>query len=344
MLKIGLIGAGYMGSMHATCYKALSSESVTIAAVADLREEKAKDVAEKFGAKVYRTGMELIEDADVDAIDICLPTYLHTEHAVSAMKKGYPVFIEKPLCLKVEEIELLMKTKEETQVPVMVGQCIRFWSEYEWLKGIIEEGKYGKVISAVFKRLSSGPTWAWKDWLNKTEYSGTVAMDMHIHDVDFVRYILGEPEEVSAVASRDEDGVIQQIFSTFQYDNGKNTKDSVVTVEACWDYPDAFPFTTEYRVKFEKATIVNSTESTPSLVIYPNDGGKIVPELEKEFEGESDLGGNVSSLGGYYNELKYFVNGLNNNTPLTVSPLEDAAKSVQLIHKVIDSSGGAKLQ
>ena len=88
MVKIGLIGAGFMGSMHAACYEALKEEGVQVAAVADLRADYAKKAAEKFGAEIYETGMELIEKADVEAVDICLPTYLHAAHVLAAMKAG----------------------------------------------------------------------------------------------------------------------------------------------------------------------------------------------------------------------------------------------------------------
>ena len=66
-----------------------------------------------------------------------------------------------------------------------------------------------------------------------------------MHDADYVRYLLGEPEELSAEAARDEAGVIQQIFATYRY--GK----AAVAVEAGWDYPAAFPFCMAYRIKFE---------------------------------------------------------------------------------------------
>lgn len=334
MLRIGLIGAGYMGSMHAACYQALVGEGVTVTAVADVRREYAAKAAEAFQAKVYEDGMELIEQADVDAVDICLPTYLHAGFAVAAMKKGRAVFIEKPVCMKKEEMELLLKTEAETKVPVMVGQCIRLWSEYAWLKDAVTENVYGKVCSAVFKRVSPAPTWAWEGWLQKAECSGTVAMDMHIHDVDYVRYLLGDPKEVQASVSRDGEGMIQQIFASYDYGN------LPVTIEACWDYPEAFPFEMYYRIKFEEATIVFSSSASPSLVVYPKTGGRIVPELEKEFESENDIGGNVSSLGGYYNELKYFTDRLKASEQPSIATLAESVKSVELVLTEIEKAGG----
>ncbi len=323
-----------MGSMHAACYKALVGEGVMIAAVADIRQEYAVKAAEAFQAKVYGDGMELIADGDVDAIDICLPTYMHAEYAAAAMKKGKAVFVEKPVCMKKEEMDLLLKLEEETKAPVMVGQCIRLWSEYAWLKETVSKNVYGKVCSAVFKRVSPAPTWAWEGWLQKAECSGTVAMDMHIHDVDYVRYLLGDPKKMQAGVSRNGTGMIQQIFASYDYGN------LPVTIEACWDYPEAFPFEMYYRIKFEEATAVFSSAASPSLVVYPKDGGRIVPELEKEFESENDIGGNVSSLGGYYNELKYFTDQIKASEPLTIATLAESVKSVELVLKEIEEVGG----
>ena len=92
MLKVGLIGCGFMGQMHANCYKNI--EGVTLAAVADIRKEKAEDIAKGTDAAIYGDGMELIEQADVDVIDICLPTFLHAKYALAAMEKVSYVFVE----------------------------------------------------------------------------------------------------------------------------------------------------------------------------------------------------------------------------------------------------------
>jgi len=330
MLKVGLIGCGFMGGMHAACYEVI--EGAELVAVADVRREKAEELS-KGKAQIYSTGMELIEKADVDIIDICLPTFLHTEHAVAAMKKGVNVFIEKPVCMSKEEGELLLKTEKETGAKVQVGQVIRLWDEYMWLKGAYDTNKYGKIKSAVFQRLSSSPTWGWENWLHTAERSGSMALDLHIHDVDFMRYLLGEPDGMSSRAVRGENGMIEQIFTTYTYG------DVSVTTEGCWDYPADFPFTATFRVKFEKATVVNDANG---LAVYLNDGGIEKPEIKPAFVGDNNIGGNVSSLGGYYNELKYFVDKLTNGEELTAAPLCEGVKSVELVLKEIESVGGAQ--
>ena len=331
MIKVGLIGCGFMGGMHAACYAALAALDVKVVAVADVRPEFAKKLAGE-GTAIYETGMELIANADVDVVDICLPTHLHTAHAVAAMKAGKHVFVEKPVCFNDEEMDLLLATEKETGVKVQVGQVIRQWTEYVWLKQTVDSGVYGKVLHGQFRRLSSLPTWAWDNWLHQVDKSGGVAVDMHVHDVDFVRYILGEPDTVKAHAYRDEDGVIQQINALFGYGS-----DVSISVEAGWNYPADFPFTADFRVKFEKATVVNAGGA---LTVYPNEGGAFNPELAEEFQGDNDIGGNVSSLGGYYNELKYFVEGLQGKNDLSVATIAEAIKSVQLVKKEVAAAGG----
>lgn len=331
MIKVGLIGCGFMGGMHAACYAALAPLGVKVVAVADVRPDFAKQLAGEDTA-VFECGMDLIANADVDVVDICLPTYLHTEHAVAAMKAGKHVFVEKPICLDEAEMELLLATEKETGVKVQVGQVIRQWTEYVWLKQAVDSGVYGKVLHAQFRRLSSLPTWAWEGWLHQMDKSGGVATDMHVHDVDFVRYILGEPDTVKAQAYRDEAGVIQQINALLGYGDRVS-----VSVEAGWNYPPDFPFTADFRVKFEKATMVLSGGV---LTVYPNEGGAFQPELAEAFQGENNIGGNISSLGGYYNELKYFVEGLLGQNDLSVATVAEAVASVKLVKKEIEAAGG----
>lgn len=329
MQKIGLIGCRYMGSVHASCYKEIEGDRIV--AVADTDMEKAEEIAKVHGAEIYTSGMDLIENADVDVIDICLPTYLHTSHAVAAMKKGRNVFIEKPVCMTKEDGDLLLKVQKETGAKVQVGQVVRSWDEYAWLKETADKKIYGEIQSAVFKRISAVPRWSSKNWLHDAGKSGSVALDFHIHDVDYMRYLMGEPDGFTTRALRNEHGIMEEIFTSFTYGN------AVVTVEGGWDYPADFPFEMEFRVKFEKAAVVFNSQG---LAVYPNEGGQINPKIKRLFESESNIGGNLSSFGGFYNELKSFVDNLNAGKEITVAPLDEGVKSVRLILDIVESAGG----
>ena len=224
MIKIGLIGCGFMGNMHASCYKLIDGVEVT--AVADVRREKAEEIAN--GATIYSDGLDLINNADVDAIDICLPTYLHAEYAIKAMEKVKYVFVEKPVALTNEQALEMMKKSQETGSQIQVGQVIRFWDEYVELKKIVEEGKLGKVVNANFRRLSPRPTWGWENWLLNTKLSGGAAQDLHVHDIDYIISIFGLPEKFNTIKN--------VIGETNSYVNTiMQYKDFVVSAEGTWD-------------------------------------------------------------------------------------------------------------
>ncbi len=335
MLKVGLIGCGGMGSVHARSWLELS-DRVQLTAIADPQPEKAKEFCEKTGAKLYPSGEELLKNEQLDIADICVPTFLHTQYAVAAMEKGVNVFCEKPLCLNQSEAELLLKTKEKTGVQFQVGQVIRFWDEYRFVKHAADSGTFGKVLSGVFTRLSPNPKWSWENWFNDYTRSGTMALDLHVHDVDFIRYLMGrEPDEFHTVCTRDTGGVLQQIFTSFQYG------DAIFTAEGCWDYPDSFPFSMSFRIKFEKATVTYKSDET--LMVYPETGEAYEPQLEQMNAEDINSGINVSNQGAYTNELRFFADLVSNGVKQEIAPLSEGVKSVLLALKEIDAAGGPKI-
>ncbi|MBQ3181250.1 MAG: Gfo/Idh/MocA family oxidoreductase [Clostridia bacterium] len=315
MLKVGLIGCGFMGEMHANCYKNI--EGVELAAVADIRKEKAEALACGTNAVIYETGKELIENTQVDIIDICLPTFLHCEHALLAMDKVKYVFVEKPVALTYEEAQEMIKKAEATGCNVQIGQVIRFWDEYVKLKELMTEGKLGKVINANFRRISPVPTWGWNGWLSDVALSGGAAQDLHVHDVDYVLSLFGEPKEIASVKNTlgEQNSYINSLLS---YD------DFVVTVEGTWGLPVTHPFSATFRVVFENGVL--STESG-KLMLYTNDSDEEI-KIEKKDIGAGASGGNISDLGGYYNELVYFTDCAKENKKVEKATLKDAAESL----------------
>ncbi|MBQ6922782.1 MAG: Gfo/Idh/MocA family oxidoreductase, partial [Clostridia bacterium] len=233
MIKVGLIGCGFMGAMHYNCYNNIAGVKVT--AVADIRREKAEELVKGADAVIYGDGKDLIAKADVDIIDICLPTFLHAEYALSAMDKVKYLFVEKPVALTNGQAAAMLKKSEKTGCNVQVGQVIRFWDEYVELKKIIESGKYGKVINANFRRLSPRPTWGWNDWLLDDKLSGGAAQDLHIHDTDYVLSVFGKPKKFYSV--KNSAGEKNSYINTLMQYNG-----FTVTVEGTWDLPATRPF------------------------------------------------------------------------------------------------------
>lgn len=319
MLKVGLIGCGFMGTMHANCYKNL--EGVELAAVADLRNEKAQEIANGTSAAIYADGMDLIANAEVDVIDICLPTYLHAKYALAAMDKVKYLFVEKPVTLTVKESKELIKKAEATGCQVQVGQVIRFWDEYVALRNIINENKYGKVVNANFRRISPSPDWGWNNWLHDISLSGGAAQDLHIHDIDYVLSLFGEPKKLHTVKNilNEKNSYINTVM---EY------SDFVVGVEGTWDLPASYPFQATFRVVFENAVVENAGGK---FMLYTNDGAQEIKIEKKELAAGGGTQGNISDLGGYYNELLYFTEKAINGEKITQASLADAADSLKFL-------------
>lgn len=325
MLKVGLIGCGFMGSMHANCYKNI--EGVELVAFADLRKEKAEELAQGTSAVIYGDGKDLIAQADVDIIDICLPTYLHAEYAMLAMEKVKYVFVEKPVALTAEEGKAMIEKSIETGAQVQVGQVIRFWDEYVELKKIVESGVYGKVVNANFRRLSPRPTWGWNNWLLDTGLSGGAGQDLHIHDIDYVLSLFGEPKQFYTV--KNINGEANSYVNTLmQYD------DLVVGVEGTWDLPGTRAFEATFRVVFEKAVVENAGGK---FMLYTADGATEIKIEKKVLAGEAYKGGNVSDLGGYYNELVYFCDKAAKGEKIENATLCDGVSSLAFVLKELNS-------
>ena len=308
-----------MGTMHANCYKNI--EGVEIAALADLRPEKAEELSVGTNARIYRDGKELIANAEVDIIDICLPTYLHAEYALLAMDKVKYVFVEKPVTLTPEESKALLKKQAETGAEVQVGQVIRFWDEYVELKKIYDSGKYGKVVNANFRRLSPRPTWGWQGWLLDTALSGGAGQDLHIHDVDFVLSLFGKPDAFYTVRANggEKDSYVNTIMKY---------RDKAVSVEGTWDLPGTHPFEASFRVVFEKAVVENAGGK---FMLYTDEGAEPIVIEKKVLAGGGYSGGNISDLGGYYNELVYFTEKAKAGEKIERATLTDAAASLEFV-------------
>ena len=324
--KIGLLGLGFMGSTHSEVYKILCAQmDICVFGVCDQKQENALHASRVHGAKLYRTAEEMIEDPEIDVIDICLPTYLHFSYAKLAMEAGKDVFIEKPVVLSVEEGTKLLALQKKNGCRVMVGQCIRLWPSYVYLKETIDSGKYGPLKSLVLKRVSPRPSWGFENWYQDRNKSGGSVLDLQIHDLDFMRYLFGEPENFYAA------GTIDHAFGLFLYPDGLT-----VQIEGGWDFPPSFPVSMEYRANFTQAAI---DFQGGTVFVYEKDGRQFSANIDSGIDCGNCFGTEVADLAGYYKELKYFYECLLNGNEIVIASLEEGVKSIQLAYKEIAKGG-----
>ena len=321
MIRIGLIGCGFMGKMHSECYKIIPG--VEVVAVADLRRDYAEAIVGNSGAQIYSSAKELIENASVDAIDICLPTYLHAQYALMAMDKVKYLMVEKPLALTVDEGKALLEKAKATGCRVQVGQCLRFSKIYSPLKDLVKSERYGKPVFGNLYRISPRPDWAWDNWLFDIKRSGGAAQDLHVHDVDYMLHLFGRPEK-TVVHKNSIGEENSSIVTSMQY------KDFCITVEGGWDMPATFPFSEGYRVRFERGAI---EYKNGVITEYDEETAKVV-ELESSVG--TVEGGNVSDLGEYFYELTYFTDRIKANEEIEEASLELGFNTLDYLLGVIN--------
>ncbi len=322
MQKIAIIGLGFMGTMHAQIYQQLRHASLV--AVVDKKVARARQALVTLGleAKVFGTVEEMLKNCDVDVVDICLPTDLHAPFALKAISAGKHVFCEKPLALTLSDGRKIVAAAKKAGVFFQVGHCIRFWPEYMAFASFVKSRKAGKLLSLSLQRRAGRPSYSEEDWLNNQARSGGAALDLHIHDTDFVHHLLGRPEAVTSVGTKDKTGW-SHIFTTYHF------KAVAVTAEGGWNYPPHWGFQMAFQAVFERGAVEFDSGANPTLVVTLGDGKKQPLAYKSPGAGESSTGsGNISSLGGYYNELAAFINSLQKKMAPGVATGDQAAESL----------------
>ncbi len=326
MVRVGLAGLGFMGGTHAQCHAALPNSD--LAAVCDPEEDRRAEFADTYGAKPFASLNEMLA-ADIDAVDICMPTYLHRQAVEAAAAAHKHILCEKPMALTAPDCDAIIGAVDKSGVQFMVAHVIRFWPEYTVIKDILDSGRLGNILWVSAARMSPPPTWSWQEWIFDPKLSGGAVLDMHIHDLDFIAWILGMPKTVSAAGVKTQRGAFDSIFTT----TTGHPHGAVATAEGCLDMAADFPFTMGLKINLEGGSIEMSTRHTPSLLVTPRDGGAEHPDIPQPAipsAGSAGTAGNIEDLGGYFTEAQYFVDCLERNeTPSVVTPAE-AKSAVQL--------------
>ena len=314
MLKVGLIGVGGISGAHIPAWDAM--EDVELCALCDVRPEMMEPY--KDSKRCYTSFEELLDKEDLDILDICLPTYLHADFAIAAMERGIHVLCEKPISLKLEDVKRVYAAAEKNNVRFMVAHVLRFWKEFEIFKSLVDNGTYGKVLSGCMSRLNVCPGWSFENWMKDENRSGLVSYDLHIHDLDFLVYVFGDPKDfVLRRCKRPEQDYLNV---TYDYDG------FFINCEASW-YAGCLPFNAGFRFQFEQAVV---TFENGELTAYPLEGDPV--KLTELKDTDTSVIG-LSDLGPYANEIRYFADHVKaGTTPDRVKPEE-----LETVIRLLDS-------
>ena len=287
MLRIGIAGFGFMGRTHYTCWNKV--EGAKVVAICDVNPNIVEDTKKAVGnigdaqpeidfagIDLYADFDKMLSEAKLDAVSITLPTFLHPDFTIRALSGGVNVMCEKPMALNVAECEKMIAAAKSSGKDLQIGHCVRFWPEYAKTKQIIDSGEYGRVVAASFRRLGSAPTWSADNWFGDEQRSGGMALDLHIHDTDYVQHLFGMPRAVASFGAKAPGGGLAHIVTQYIYDG-----EPVITAEGSWAMMPSFGFEMSFNIVLEKATIVYDLTRDPMFKICGVEGEPFTPEVEK---------------------------------------------------------------
>jgi len=327
MIKVGIIGAGWAGNIHANI---LTNEidGSEVVAVVDKNETKAKEFSIKYNSKYYSSIDELLEKEEVDLVVISTTTPFHSDFSIKAAAAKKIIFCEKPMAFTLNEADKMIQTVQENKVKCMIGHVLRFWPEYVKVKEIIDSGVLGKPIHAVSERLFTIPTWPEDDWYRKEELGGGIALDAQVHDIDYLSWIFGKAKKVKAQGVYDKNyGGWGHIATQIEYEGGASG-----LVQASLMFQKTFPFTMLLRVLCEKGTIewnfragshLEERGKQSPIVIYKQDGIEYVK---------------VEQVDAYLQEWKYFIKCIQEDIEVENATVEHGRNALEVSLASIQSA------
>ena len=201
-IRIGFIGYGGIGRVHALAYRAipfyygLPADSIQLAAVATRRAETAKQAAAEIGCDVF-TGdyRHLLARDDIDAVDICAPNHIHQEIALAAAKAGKHIYCEKPMAMNAAQAQNMAQAVETAGVKAQMTFNFRFFPAITRAKQLMQDGFVGKVFSfrGRYHRssyISADKPLSWR--LQREMTGGGALFDLGSHILDLLVYLLGD--------------------------------------------------------------------------------------------------------------------------------------------------------
>jgi predicted dehydrogenase len=235
-IGVALIGSGYIAHYHARGLRELSN--VELRTLCSLDGEASEQFAEEYGIGEVTDRIDgLAVRQDIQAVIISTPNKFHAPYAIEFMKNGKDVFVEKPMAVSAQQGSEMIECAQRMGRVLMVGHMWRFDTEVNFIRDLVQSGKLGEIIKT--KGYGIHVNWGPGGWfVDKDLAGGGALVDMGVHAIDTVRYILGDPQpkEVYAkISTRFGDYEVDDTsVVVITWDNG-----TVSIIESGWWHPHA---------------------------------------------------------------------------------------------------------
>ena len=276
MVRIGIVGMGFMGMIHYLASKKLQGGVVTALCSRDKKKLDGDwrsiqgnfgprgEMMDLAGIKKYPDLDDMLADKDIDLIDICTPTHQHGPMALRALQAGKHVLVEKAIALEAGDADAMVAAARKAGKLLMVAHVLPFFPEFAYAAQAIRGGEHGKLLGGHFKRVISRPDWS--SDIGDAAKTGGPAVDLHIHDTHFIGLVCGVPGSVfsTGVAA---DNVVTYLTTQYLYGPGG----PAITCSSGALAQKGRPFVHGYEIYLEKATLVYESGTCP-LTLYAEDG------------------------------------------------------------------------
>jgi myo-inositol 2-dehydrogenase/D-chiro-inositol 1-dehydrogenase len=310
-IKIGIIGTGYIGNVHARIYS--KDERVEISALYDIIHDKAEKTSRTVGGKVCRSREELFENCD--AVLVCTPNKTHVEIAIDALNHDKHVFCEKPFAIGLEDAKRLLECAEKSKKKFQVGHNRRYAPVYVKLKELLQtDTAHSAHIKMNRGELKNPP------WTGDPNITGGFLYETTIHLFDMIRFQFGEIAELVAYGSQHEYPELDEFSMIFKFKNGFHCT-FASSSDASWLFP------------FERIEVFchHRTILTQEMENLLDSSG-----IDANFQTFSYSMIEKEERWGYVQEDKAFIDSIINDSTPPVTAI-DGYKSVQIVESVYEA-------
>ncbi len=284
MIRIGIVGIGFMGMIHYLAARKLQGARVT--AICSREPKKlagdwrgirgnfgpAGEMMDLSGVQRYDRLEALLADPEIDLVDICNPTNLHAPTALAALQAGKHALVEKAIALDPNDADAMVQTASQAGKLLMVAHVLPFFPEFAFAAQTIRSGAQGRLLGAHFKRIISKPDWSAE--IGDASKTGGPAVDLHIHDTHFIGLVCGVPGRVFS-SGLEEQGSVPYLTTQYLYGKGG----PAVSCSSGAVAQKGREFVHGYEIYLERATLVYESGATP-LTVLTADGKVEQPKLE----------------------------------------------------------------
>ncbi len=339
-VKIGIVGLGFMGMTHFEGAKQVQGGEVVAFATRNEKKlagdwssiqgnfgPRGSEKTDLTGVTGYADYKDLLANPDIDMVNICLPTEKHESIAIEALEAGKHVLVEKPISIELEAAERMLAAAKKSGKLLMVAQVLPFFPEFAWVRNVVENGTYGKLQAAAFRRVIAPPDWS--SDIKDFKKLGGWGIDLHIHDNHYIGLLCGVPSKVFSRGLLKE-GFVNHVCTQYLYDDPDVTVSCISGGIAAGQLKFAHSFELileQATIQFDCGTYGDDWVVNRPLTVIPNEGPIETP----------DPGGSGEWCAAFTDEIQAAVDGVQAGVAPKVLSGELACDALKLCYAEAES-------